>query len=49
MSKKINMGIGFVTGRPNVCKIINSYYSEILNQVKDKKDQINLIFLFYLT
>ena len=28
MSKKINMGIGFVTGRPNVCKIIkkNSDY-----------------------
>ena len=44
MSKKINMGIGFVTGRPNVCKIINSYYSEILNQVKDKKEQINLTF-----
>lgn len=38
------MGIGFVTGRPNVCKIINSYYSEILNKVKDKKEQINLTF-----
>ena len=25
MEKEINFGIGFITGRPNVCNIINSY------------------------
>ena len=27
--------IGFVTGRPNVCKIINSYYEYLIEQTKD--------------
>ena len=29
MEKEINFGIGFVTGRSNVCKVINSYYEQI--------------------
>ena len=35
MKKEINFGIGFVTGRANVCKVINSYYNDILEQLKD--------------
>ena len=34
MEKEINFGIGFVTGRSNVCKVINSYYEQIVEQTK---------------
>ena len=33
MEKEINFGIGFVTGRSNVCNIINSYYEYCLEQL----------------
>ena len=48
MEKEINFGIGFVTGRSNVCRIINSYYQDILEQVKryDKKVNITIFILF---
>ena len=44
MKKEINIGIGFVTGRPNVCKIINNYYQTILEQEEKEKRKINLTF-----
>ena len=48
MSKTIEFGIGFVTGRPNVCKIVNNYYRNILEQLERTGKNINLtIFLLY--
>lgn len=44
MKKEINFGIGFVTGRANVCKIINSYYNDILQQLKEYDGIVNLTF-----
>lgn len=44
MKNEINMGIGFVTGRANVCEIINSYYKEILDQVKKYEKKVNVTF-----
>jgi len=44
MKKEINMGIGFVTGRSNVCNVINSYYEQVLNQFKDEEYEIKLHF-----
>ena len=35
MDKKIKFGLGFVTGRPNVCKVINNTYEQLINQFKD--------------
>ena len=32
MEDMIKFGIGFVTGRPNVCKIINGTYERLINQ-----------------
>ncbi len=50
MEKEINFGIGFVTGRSNVCKIINSYYKEILEQVKRYAQKVNItIFILFDT
>ena len=42
MEKEINFGIGFVTGRSNVCNIINSYY-EFSNQLFQNKLNYNKI------
>ena len=48
MSKQINIGIGFVTGRPNACKIINKYYKSILEQAKRYNENVNItIFILY--
>lgn len=44
MSKQINIGIGFVTGRPNVCRIINSYYKEAIEQLKEDGRNLKLTF-----
>ena len=50
MEKEINFGIGFVTGRANVCRIINSYYKEILEQVKKYEKKVNItIFVLFDT
>lgn len=48
MRKQINFGIGFITGRANVCKIINSYYKDMLKQVKkyNKKIKLTIFILF---
>lgn len=48
MNDTIEFGIGFVTGRPNVCKIINNYYKHMLKQLQKTGKKINLtIFLLY--
>ncbi len=48
MDTTIRFGLGFVTGRPNVCKIINSYYKNILEQLEKTGKNIKItIFLLY--
>ncbi len=50
MKKQINFGIGFVTGRSNVCKIINNYYKDMLSQARKYDKKISLtIFILYDT
>ena len=44
MGEEINFGIGFITGRPNSCRIINSYYKNIIEQVKKYKTKVNFTF-----
>ena len=50
MEDVVKFGIGFVTGRPNVCKVINSTYERLINQFKnsDKKVEITIFILFDL-
>lgn len=48
MEKAIELGIGFVTGRSHVCKVINNYYKDMINQVKKLDRRVNItIFLLY--
>ena len=48
MDKPIEFGIAFLAGRPNVCKIINSYYKNILHQVEMYEKPVNItIFILY--
>ena len=48
MKKEINFGIGFITGRANICKIINSYYEFIIKQVEELEYKVNFtIFILY--
>lgn len=51
MKKEVNFGIGFITGRPNICSIINNYYDYFLKQVEelDYKVNITIFVLFDLT
>lgn len=50
MAKKVKFGIGFVTGRPNVCRIVNSYYKDMLDQVSRYKKEVELtIFILFDT
>ena len=50
MEQVIKFGIGFVTGRPNVCKVINNTYERLINQFKDsdKKVELTIFILFDL-
>lgn len=50
MENVIKFGIGFVTGRPNVCKVINNTYERLINQFKefDKKVELTIFILFDL-
>ena len=41
MANSIEFGIGFLAGRPNVCKIINNYYKDIIEQGKKLGKDIN--------
>ena len=44
MSEIIEFGIGFLAGRPNVCRIINNYYKNILEQGKKTGKKVNFTF-----
>lgn len=44
MKQEINFGIGFITGRPNICNIINKYYNFIIEQTKELKQKVNFTF-----
>ena len=48
MEKEINFGIGLVTGRANVCDIVNNYYKDMLEQVGrfSEKVKITIFILF---
>lgn len=44
----VKLGIGFVTGRPNACEIINKYHKKILEQVKRFHKEVSVtIFILY--
>lgn len=45
----MNIGIGFITGRPNVCNIINHYYQKLIKQLKSKNDKIIVYILYDLS
>ena len=48
MDKVVNFGLGFVTGRPNVCKVINNTYEQLINQFKDSDTNVKLtIFILF--
>lgn len=48
IDNKVNIGIGFVTGRPNVCKVINNEYKKLINQFKENDKEIQItIFILY--
>lgn len=50
MSKVIKFGLGFVTGRPNVCKVINNTYKQLIHQFEniDQKVELTIFILFDL-
>ena len=44
----IRFGVGFVTGRPNVCKVINNTYEQLIDQFKNTNKKIKLtIFILF--
>jgi len=48
MAKPIEFGIGFLTGRTNICNIINNCYKDMIEQLKDYPEKVNLtIFILY--
>ena len=48
MSEPIRFGIGVLAGRPNVCKIINRYYQDIIEQGEKYGKEIKFtIFILY--
>ena len=51
MKNEINFGIGFVTGRSNVCNIINTYYKNIVEQIQrdHRKITVTIYVLYDLT
>ena len=48
VERAIELGIGFVTGRSNVCNIINNYYKNMLAQVAKLEKHVNItLFILY--
>ena len=48
MRKTVKFGIGFVTGRPNVCKVINNTYEKLIKQFEGSEYDVELtIFILY--
>lgn len=50
MDNVVKFGLGFVTGRPNVCKVINNTYERLIEQFKEtnKKVELTIFILFDL-
>ena len=50
MENVVKFGIGFVTGRPNVCEVINNTYERLLKQIRaeNQKVEITIFILFDL-
>lgn len=42
MGKTVQFGIGFVTGRPNVCKVINNTYEQLTKQFEKVSEKVEL-------
>ena len=42
--RNLNIAIGFVTGRPNVCNIINTYYDYVKKQMQSFYKYTNIVF-----
>lgn len=48
MNGKVQFGIGFVSGRTNVCDIINKTYNQLINQIKKCENEIEItIFILF--
>lgn len=48
MAKPIEFGIGFLTGRTNICNIINNCYKDMIEQLQNYPEEVNLtIFILY--
>ncbi len=48
MAKPIEFGIGFLTGRTNICNIINNCYKDMVGQLKGYEEEVHLtIFILY--
>lgn len=48
MGETVKFGLGFVTGRPNVCKVINNTYQKLVNQFKNSEKNVELtIFILF--
>lgn len=46
MDEKLHFGIGFITGRPNICEIINNTYQLLLKQTQKKNIELTIFILF---
>ena len=48
MKGTIKFGVGFVTGRNNICKLINNTYKQLVEQVikSDKQIELTIFILF---
>ena len=42
MEKTIQFGLGFVTWRPNVCKVINNTYEQLVKQFENVEEKVEL-------
>lgn len=51
MDETVQFGVGFITGRPNVCKIINTTYEQLVEQSSkfNKKVELTIFILFDLS
>lgn len=48
MGKPVEFGIGFLTGRTNICNIINNCYKDMIEQLQKYPEEVHLtIFILY--
>ena len=50
MKETVQFGLGFVTGRPNICKVINNTYQQLISQFEniERKVELTIFILFDL-